>query len=676
MRFAFKNKIISNLLFNFGVLLAVVTTTLIQARGYLKGFYYGDPFDGRLLIVLHEHWWHFLRGERPFLDTYFFYPYDRGLGYSDTFFLQGFFYSLARLLNFDLVDSWALATISILILSNIGLALLAKLLIQTYLLKLSFIVITGSSFTFFVFLNMHPTVAGYGLVSFLAYFGIKFFSLKSSNFDRNKGLFGLALTFPLLLLSAWYAAFFSTVYIFLFIVFKLFHDRLSSSHYTVSFLNLFKNLNKINIIFSSVFFTSLASLWVYIYLPVASNVDRDVQELREGSPKFEQLANGSALDGGVFKNVYSFFNYKNFDTLIQDKNGITLSLFVIWITIGIFLLFPSFRKIPASSWISHVWFISSLQLLLFLQFEDFSIFEILWTLFSPLGSIRVPARMLILLAAVLILLVHSALDNLIIGKTGSRKIVTAFFAFLVLITIFIDQFRFNNVTWQKDNYINDNYFDKIVLAQNICDSFYLNSEGEEWWNDQLDAMVLSARLNFPTVNGYSGGYPDNFPTQDWRSKTQLLPVIKWLNDYEKLTKTCLIKANSIEKLDSKTLFSTLEGFDLMESLDKDRWWWSSSNTGVISVINLTQTAIRGNLIFTLEMPNCQNQTKVRITNLATNKIILFNSKKKRNTFSLPIYLPAIDEVRIKIQSLNPSCEVEGDSRTLFFSVKNPIIETS
>jgi hypothetical protein len=43
---------------------------------------------------------------------------------------------------------------------------------------------------------------------------------------------------------------------------------------------------------------------------------------------------------------------------------------------------------------------------------------------------------------------------------------------------------------------------------------------------------------------------------------------------------------------------------------------------------------------------------------------------------MPIFLPAIDEVQIKIQSLNPSCEVAGDSRTLFFSVKNPIIETS
>jgi hypothetical protein len=648
----------------------------MQARGYLRGFYYGDPFDGRLMVVLHEHWWHFLRGERPFLNTYFFYPYDRGLGYSDTFFLQGFFYSLARLLDFDLVDSWALATISILALSNIGLALLAKLLIHTYLLRLSFIVITGTSFTFFAFLNMYPNVAGYGLVSFLAYFGIKFFSSKSSTKARNIGLFGLSLTFPILLLSAWYAAFFSAVYIFLFIVFKLFHDRLSSSHYTVSFLNLFKNLSKINIFLSSVVFTSLTSLWLYIYLPVASNVDRDVQELREGSPKFDQLANGSALGGGVFKNVYSFFNYKNFDTLIQDKNGITISLFIIWIIIGIFLLFPGFRKILANSWISHVWFISSLQLLLFLQFEDFSIFEILWTTFSPLGSIRVPARMLILLAAVLILLVHSSFDHLLIRQTGSRKTVTSFFAFLVLITIFIDQFRFNNATWQKDNYINNTYFDKIVLAQDICDSFYLNSEGEEWWNDQLDAMVLSARLNFPTVNGYSGGYPNNFPAQEWRSKTQLLPVIKWLSDYEKLTETCLIKANSIEKLDSKTLFSALEGFDLMETLEQNRWWWSNSDTGVISALNLTQNTIRGNLIFTIEIPKCQNQTKVEITNLATNKILIFESKKIRNTISMPIFLPAIDEVQIKIQSLNPSCEVVGDSRTLFFSVKNPIIETS
>jgi hypothetical protein len=523
---------------------------------------------------------------------------------------------------------------------------------------------------------MHPNVAGYGLVSFLAYFGIKFFSSKSSTKDKNIGLLGLSLTFPVLLLSAWYAAFFSAVYIFLFIVFKLFHDRLSSSHYTVSFLNLFKNLSKINIFLSSVFFTSLTSLWLYIYLPVASNVDRDVQELRDGSPKFEQLANGSALDGGLFRSLYTLLNYENFDGSIKNENGVTLSLFLTWIIIGVFVLVPSIRNILSNSWIAHVWIISTVQILVFLQLGDFSLFEIAWVAISPLQSIRDTARILILFSALIILLLHSAFDKLLNLRTGKSKKVISAITFIVLSTIFIDQLRFNNVNWQKDNYINDTYFDKIVLAQDICDSFYLNSEGEEWWNDQLDAMVLSARLNFPTVNGYSGGYPNNFPAQEWRSKTQVLPVIKWLSEYDKLTKTCLIKANSIEKLDSKTLFSTLEGFDPMETLDQDRWWWSSSDTGIISAINLTQNSIQGDLIFTLEMPNCQNQSKVRITNLSTNKIIFIDSKKKRNTISLPIYLPAIDEVQIKIQSFNPSCEVVGDSRTLFFSVKNPIIETS
>ena len=121
---------------NFGLVIAIIATTLIQARGYLRGFYYGDPFDGRLMVVLHEHWWHFLRGRRDFLDTFFFYPFDRGLGFSDTFFLQGIFYSVARALRFDLVDSWALATSAILLLSNIGVALLAKQASKNIYLKL------------------------------------------------------------------------------------------------------------------------------------------------------------------------------------------------------------------------------------------------------------------------------------------------------------------------------------------------------------------------------------------------------------------------------------------------------------------------------------------------------------------------------------------------------------
>jgi len=661
---------------NIGILLAIIATTLIQSRAYLKNFYYGDPFDGRLMVVLHEHWWHFLRGRRPFLDTYFFYPYDRGLGFSDTFFLQGFSYSVARALRFDLVDSWALATISILLLANIGLALLAKQLINNIFLQISFILIAGSSFTYFAFLNMYPNVAGYGLVSFLAFFFIKLFSFNSSDRDRNIGLIGISISFPLLLLSAWYAAFFSVVYIFLFFS----TNALFGKYLKINFINrvsyLFKSFSKLVLTISFAIFSLLTALWIYIYLPVASDVDRDLRELIEGSPKFGQLANGSALGGGLFQKLYEFLGYQNFNQLVQDQNGLTISLFVSWIVLGIyFFTSKSLTKLELV-WAKYVWFISTLQLFIFLQFGNFSIFQIFWQVISPLSAIRVPARMLILFSAVITLLLHVVIDKLVQVKLQNKSILISTLLLLILPIVFIDQIRLENATWVKKDYLTQDYYQSVVKTKNICESFIINSEGEEWWDDQLKAMVLSARLNFPTVNGYSGGYPNNYPAQAWRSKTEMIEVVKWLAMEDTLTSTCLIRPNAIDKLDQEILIDSVNGFDLLESSKQNRWWWSLTPSAKFTLINLKHYQIVGELEFTIELPLCRDTLQIQIMDTSAEKFYDHQLLKKRNLISIPVAIDAGSETQIQITTQDEVCESVDESRTLYFSLKNPTLSPS
>ena len=661
---------------NIGIIVAIIVTTLIQSRAYLKNFYYGDPFDGRLMVVLHEHWWHFLRGRRPFLDTYFFYPYDRGLGFSDTFFLQGFSYSAARALRFDLVDSWALATISILLLSNIGLALLAKQLINNVFLQISFILITGSSFTYFAFLNMYPNVAGYGLVSFLAFFFIKLFSINNSAQDRNIAIIGISISFPLLLLSAWYAAFFSAVYIFLFFSTNALFGKYLKVNFIIKVSYLFKSLNKLVIAVSSGVFSLLIALWIYIYLPVASDVDRDLQELIEGSPKFDQLANGSALGGGLFQKLYEFLGYQNFNQLVQDQNGLTISLFVSWIALGIyFITSKSLTKLELV-WAKYVWLISTLQLFIFLQFGNFSIFQIFWQNISPLSAIRVPARMLILFSAVIILLLHVVNDKFVQAKLGLNGSLISTLLVLSLPIIFIDQIRFDNAAWVKKDYFTQDYYQSVVKTKNMCDSFIINSEGEEWWDDQLKAMVLSARLNFPTVNGYSGGYPNNYPAQAWRSKTEMIEVVRWLANENVLTSTCLIRPNAIDKLDQEVLIDSVNGFDLLESSKQDRWWWSLTPSAKFTLINLKQYQIKGELEFTIEVPPCRDALQIEIMDTSTEIVYDHQLLKKRNLISIPVAIDAGSETQIQITTEDEVCESVDEGRTLYFSLKNPTLSPS
>ena len=660
-----------NLVKSFGFFSAIIATTLIQSRAYLKGFYYGDPFDGRLMVVLHEHWWQFFRGRRDFLDTYFFYPFDRGLGFSDNFFLQGIFYSLARAFKFDLIDSWALATISILILSNIGIALLAKQTLQNFFLQISLIIIVGSSFTFFAFLNMSPNVASYGLVSYLAYFLSKLFNRASSDLEKNMGFLGVALTFPILLLSAWYAAFFSALFLFFYFIVH------SVSAWRFLKMNLYENLTilkslntKLRVI-SVLIFTILTSLWVYIYLPVAGNVDRSVEELQAYSIKLEHLSNSASLGGGFFYKIYNLFGFIDNGLLIQDQNGITFSLFLVWIFLGIYFILSYTRTSVITNIDFKLWIALTLQIIFFIQLTDFSIFQLIWEAIPALKAIRVSSRMLILVSALIIFILHRFLDKNL-QKNRKSKLIIAFTPFLLLV-VFIDQIRFENVTWKKKNYFSDNYKKSTQKAKNLCSAFYLDSEGEEWWNDQLTAMMLSARLNFPTANGYSGGYPNNYPTQPWRSQTNLVDVVEWLANNDVLTETCLIRPNGIIKLDTEILFDAQNGFDLMEKSGGNTWWWSKDKVAELSAINLTSKSFDGFLDATLEIPPCQTTQIIKITNRSTGKNIMVELERHRSNFQIPFFADAYSENIFTFEALRETCQLEDDPRLLFFSLKNPTI---
>ena len=75
----------------------------------------GDNGDGRLAVVLHEHWLEVFRGHVSWTSPPFFFPVKGTFGYSDTYLLNQLFYTPLRLAGLDqfLALEWTLVLMSV-----------------------------------------------------------------------------------------------------------------------------------------------------------------------------------------------------------------------------------------------------------------------------------------------------------------------------------------------------------------------------------------------------------------------------------------------------------------------------------------------------------------------------------------------------------------------------------
>jgi hypothetical protein len=634
--------------------LAVFFTQFIQIRPYLSKNFYGDPFDGRLHIVLHEHWWRFLRGETSLRDTGFFYPFDKSLGLSDPFIIQGLIHSFSRFLNFDMYESWAISIIVMLLIGNIGMALLASKLFANRIVQIFFVIISGISYTYIAHIQSHSNITGIALVPYAINFLIEY----RKNFIKS--ISGLLVIFPVLMLTSWYAAFF----LFIFMVLIILTTR-NLKNRIQKFLDETKKNFKIILPYFLLSFATIL-LFAYIHLPVLSSSTRTTEEMVLNSPKFSNLLNGSQLGGGIFERIYKFLGYQGEKFYYEYQIGLTVSIFAITIFIAFYFLI-NFRKIQDLSFLVRLYCINIIILVIFFVHNNLSVFSFLYDHIKVFSSIRVPIRYLIFFSNLNLFILLKILDLKSLRYSKSKwSLIT-----IILLTIItLDQYRFKTSEFDKASYQGDKKLTKILLTNPDCRSFILATEGMEWWDDQLQAMITSAESGVPTVNGYSGGFPKYYPNLNWRSKSDLLSVGKWLKLNNADPNTCVLRRNLVENFSTKIFVETFDGFDLMETNGEDIWRWSTSNSASLKLINYRDTAVEGTITLYLKLPKCSLETFVNVGIGSSEKLKLKIESRENISVALNYAIDKESEQYLDFFTESPGCMVEKDPRKLYFNVSN------
>jgi hypothetical protein len=636
-----------------------IVFTLYVFRSIFNNKLIGDPFDSRLHIILHEHWWRWFNGLVSFRDTEFFYPFDKALGYSDVFLVQGTIYSFFRFVGINLANSWTITTILLLIIGNLGWVYVAKACFKNQTIQFIAIPLFISSVSFVYYFTYNPNIVGYAYLSWFFIF-TRNIILEVNPKSKHWKISIYIVSLLIYALSCWYGAFF----VVLILLTRLIIESIGNTNKIRHAVNSFRqNTSPYFFLFPiQIFFIWL---FAYVYIAVANQPSRPLIELFINSPRLNLLANGSNIDGtklngAIFGYLYSS-PYLSFEKEYGIGVGIAALVFVI---LSIFLGL----KLKLYSLEFKKWMIAIVAVYVYFMvwFERFSIHQLFYEYIPGFNSIRNPSRYVIILGFSFLFVILYTTDKLL-GKFKYKA--TRFFVYFCLIILLLDQQRNSFKGWDPKILVNTDLMSQREEIISKCDYFYYDVPGG-WWYDQIEAMAFAIQIGVPTVNGYSGAFPPGYPNEPFNSTAEPYAIFDWMKKIENDTKKgCYVTGKSSPKVltpDFKHV--DFVGFTEIESSGLDQWRWAVSPNPYIYILGNNLGNV--NLKFEIKTTSCNPLQTITLADgqdvPIAREIVIDKSRELSVNFDMSDAFVR----RLQIITDAGPCRAGNDDRDLFFEVKN------
>ena len=629
---------------------------VLPFRNLINNLYVGEPFDTRLMIVVHEHWFWVFKGLREYDDLKIFYPYQNTIGFTDGFLMDGFIYSIFRALKFSMNQSFNLTNIIILFLSNIGLYLILKEIIKKKYLVLTLVYLISNGYILVAYLHLWPNILGYLLISWPIYFMFKIYQKNNINLFTNL----LFVFTPLYALSFWYPTFFLFSALIVIGSINLIFKDLRKSFIT-KLQSVIKSINfKIFFLVSPIWIVSWL-LFFQIYVKNSLNIRRDTAEILYG-PTIRDIFSTKLLGGSYFQPIYEFLkldqakevDYKFIDWLV----GFSPIMFFVFLLI-------TFLK-QKSLLDKYLIFASLFVFTVFTNFNGYGIYIYLYNQFEILRVIRVPSRFNLYIAIFMLILIFRYLDSRILKQ--NKK---SYFLLLIPIVLIVDNFRIAPGRWSDDDFINIDLLKLKSKIINNCEYFSVTNPGAGHWSDTMDGMVLSAITNVPTLNGYSGTSPSDGIRRLWTDPSEVEEVKNYIKRQKLENNGCIVSNDGVTKIDS--LFPNnvlIQSGDSSWEQDKGSYWsWMIVPNNNLRIV--VDELLDPDFQLIIEPPSClEGKYNLTISNnkwfknydLEANSKIYFNNNelKEQN-----------NEYELILNSNFAGCYVGNDPRQLFYKIVLP-----
>ena len=501
-----------------------------------------DDGDGRLTMLITEHWFHVLKGEQPLTGLGFFFPIPHTLAFSDMFMGFGILHVLYRILGMDVFFAYKWTLISFHALGTVSTFYLFDRTLKTDLFWTLFGTIAFSFSNAYATLICHTQLVAISIVPLTVIFTVRFFQYLDRRGKRNLYAYLTILSLVLILYTAWYIAFFSALFAtvtFISWCIVLHVDGES----VVQRLKRFLNTVRFDLLGYGAVFIALCLPFAYLELDIMKTYGGwdywSVSSLF--LPEFIDIVNVSsdnyALGGFMDSLRLMSRNIANEEL----KVGFSIVLLSVYVCLLIWAGRKRRRATEVTEktrlMLCQVVGISVLVCLLLpirLSSNGVSLWWFVFTLFPGGSSIRAVSRIFLFLSLPMAL-VTAVMGNEAI-KSYQKKQHRHMIANCVLLAlVFVSNVRVNGVysTYEADE--PRAYLASVTQPPEDCETFFIVNGDEDHEKDevytQLDAYMIADHFNINTINGYSGVLPE-----DWydiffvNHERYLASVTKWIQD--------------------------------------------------------------------------------------------------------------------------------------------------
>ena len=514
--------------------LAAVLVTAYVCSPMASGRYFGNVYDARWTVSLHEHWYRVWQGREGVTDLLSYDPLTGTLGTSDAFFVQGQVYSLFRLLGAGLPQAWAITQATIFLAGALGVAALSGYVLKYAAARFAFVALVCASY---------PVILSIGHVQLIGFLSTSWIAVGWFQLSRRRhvlrGWLILCLLPPLIALSSWYAiVLFLVVAAFVVISQLIFTSReaiVRSGRILLSTTG--KLLTRPTAIVGGV--VGLA-FWVAvagIYLPSKRLLPPPQwQDTVAFAPRFSDILDATGQGGGVWGQVYARY-YGQFVIDFEQARGFTPVLFVSFMALGLFHLRQAVvarreteaptehtdtqtetdRSRPGSRQLAAVW-VAVLAVVAFVIVDErgLGLYKFVFTHVPGMDSIRAPFRIQALTYALAILVLLRSTEMLVerMMRTGRPRMWTRGLAVVVgvalALAVFVEMQRPIPANWSSQQFLSPALVERVPEALEKCNAVVVTGSTDTLTN-VVDGVDFAALSGLPTPQGYGRADPLGHP---------------------------------------------------------------------------------------------------------------------------------------------------------------------